>query len=48
MRQHCKSSRVLVAVLWLLALALVANAQAGITKTSFGKTDLGENIDLYA
>lgn len=47
MRQHSKVSRVLVAVLWLLALALVANAQAGISKTSFGKTDLGENIDLY-
>ena len=40
-------SRVLVAVLWLLALALVVQAQAGITKTSFGKTGLGENIDLY-
>jgi len=47
MRQHGRISRVLVAVLWLLALALVAHAQARITKTSFGKTDLGENIDLY-
>ena len=47
MRQHCKISRILVAVLWLLALTLVAHAQAGITKTSFGKTDAGENIDLY-
>lgn len=47
MRQHCKISRVLVAVLWLLTIALVAHAQAGITKTSFGKTGLGENIDLY-
>src|SRR6185436_1437306 len=47
MRQHGRNSRVLVAVLWLLALALVAHAQAGITKTSFGKTDAGENVDLY-
>ena len=47
MRQHCKISRVLVTVLWLLALALVVHAQAGITKTSFGKTDAGENVDLY-
>ena len=47
MRQHGRISRVLVAVLWLLALALVAHAQATITKTSFGKTDAGENVDLY-
>jgi len=47
MRQHGRSSRVLVTVLWLLALALAAHAQSTITKTSFGKTAAGENIDLY-
>ncbi len=40
-------SRVLVAVLWLLTIALVAQAQGTTTKQSFGKTDAGENIDLY-
>jgi aldose 1-epimerase len=40
-------SRVLIAVLWLLAIALVAQAQGTITKQSFGKTDAGENVDLY-
>jgi aldose 1-epimerase len=47
MRQDRKISRVLIAVLWLLASALVAYAQAGITKQSFGKTEAGENIDIY-
>ena len=47
MRQHARISRVLVAVLWLLTIALVAHAQATITKQSFGKTDAGENVDLY-
>ena len=47
MRQHCKIPRVLVAVLWLLTIALVVQAQAGITKQSFGKTDAGENVDIY-
>jgi len=42
-----RSSRVLIAVLWLLAIALIAQAQGTITKQSFGKTDAGENIDLY-
>jgi aldose 1-epimerase len=45
--KHGRVSRVLVAVLWLLAIALIANAQAGITKQSFGKNEAGENIDLY-
>ena len=40
-------SRVLTAVLWLLAIALVAQAQSSITRQSFGKTDAGENVDLY-
>jgi aldose 1-epimerase len=40
-------SRVLTAVLWLLAIGLVAQAQGTITKQSFGKTDAGENVDLY-
>src|SRR6185503_270189 len=47
MRQHGRISRVLVGVLWLLALACVAHAQARITKTSYGKTNAGENVDLY-
>src|SRR4029078_11620256 len=47
MRQHGRVWRVVVRVVWLLALALVAHSQATITKTSFGKTDAGENIDLY-
>lgn len=40
-------SRVLTAVLWLLAIALVAQAQSSITRQSFGKTEAGENVDLY-
>ena len=40
-------SRVLTAVLWLLAIALVAQAQGSITRQSFGKTEAGENVDLY-
>jgi aldose 1-epimerase len=47
MRQHERISRVLTAVLWLLAVALVAQAQGTIMKQSFGKTDAGENIYLY-
>ena len=47
MRQHCRISRVLVAVLWLLTIVLVVQAQAGITKQSFGKTESGENVDIY-
>ena len=39
-------SRVLVVVLWLAALAAIVQAQT-VTKTSFGKTELGEDIDLY-
>jgi len=42
-----RTLRVLVAVLWLLAVVLVAQAQGTITKQSFGKTDAGENVDLY-
>ena len=40
-----RMSRVLVVLLWLLAIAFVAEAQ--VTKRSFGKTDAGENVDLY-
>lgn len=47
MRQRQRISRILVAVLWLLAIALVAQAQATVTKQSFGKNEAGENIDLY-
>jgi len=47
MKLHGRIARVLIAALWLLAIALVAQAQPNITKTSFGKNDAGENIDLY-
>ena len=40
-------SRVFFLAILLCLSALVAHAQATITKTSFGKTDSGENIDLY-
>jgi aldose 1-epimerase len=39
--------RKLLVVLVLLLTAVVAHAQATITKTSFGKTSAGENVDLY-
>ena len=42
-----RMSRALVVVLWLLTIALIAQAQGTITKQSFGKTDAGEKIDLY-
>ena len=42
-----RMSRALVVLLWLLTIALVAQAQGTITKQSFGKNDAGENIDLY-
>src|SRR5690349_24781236 len=42
-----RMSRALVVALWLLTIALIAHAQGTITKKSFGKTDAGENIDLY-
>ncbi|HET6972701.1 MAG TPA: aldose epimerase family protein [Pyrinomonadaceae bacterium] len=45
MRLHRKISRSLVAVLWLLAIVVVTQAQ--VTKQSFGKTETGENVDLY-
>jgi len=47
MRLHGKISRILVATLWLLAIVLVAQAQVTVTKKSFGKTEAGENVDLY-
>ena len=40
-------SRVFFLTILLCLSPLVAHAQATITKTSFGKTDSGENIDLY-
>src|ERR1043165_7967911 len=44
-KQMKRMSRVLVVLLWLLAIAFVAEAQ--VTKQSFGKTDAGENVDIY-
>ncbi len=40
-------SRVFFLALLLCLSALLAHAQATIIKTSFGKTDSGENVDLY-
>ena len=39
--------RFLIALLSLSLAVVVAHAQATVTKTSFGKTSSGENIDLY-
>ena len=39
--------RKLLTVLVLFLTAVVAHAQATVTKTSFGKTSTGENVDLY-
>jgi len=39
--------RKLLTVLVLFLTAVVAHAQATVTKTSFGKTSAGENVDLY-
>jgi len=47
MRLHGKLSALLTAALLLSLIAVVAQAQATVTKTSFGKTSGGENIDLY-
>ncbi|HET6980241.1 MAG TPA: aldose epimerase family protein [Pyrinomonadaceae bacterium] len=47
MRQRQRISRILVAALWLLAIVMIAQAQASVTKQSFGKTESGENVDLY-
>jgi aldose 1-epimerase len=47
MKAYRNISRVLFIAALLCLSALVAHAQATITKTSFGKTDSGENIDLY-
>lgn len=46
MRQHKNFSYFLL-VLLLASCALIAHAQATVTKESFGKTAAGENIDLY-
>ena len=47
MRLHRNLSGLLSAALLLLLTAAIAHAQATVTKTSFGKTSSGENIDLY-
>ena len=46
MKQHRNFSYLLL-VLLLASCALVAQAQATVTKESFGKTAEGENVDLY-
>jgi aldose 1-epimerase len=46
MRQHRIFSYFLLVFL-LASCALVAHAQATVTKASFGKTAAGENVDLY-
>ena len=47
MKLNGRISLALLAALWLITIALVAQAQANITKESFGKTEAGENVDLY-
>ena len=47
MKLHGRTLRLLFAALLLSFAVAIANAQAGITKTAFGKTDAGENVDLY-
>ena len=37
----------MIALLWLLTVAVVADAQANLTKVTFGKTPDGQNVDLY-
>src|SRR5829696_1687175 len=46
MRHHRKISNLLTCVL-LLSAAVVAHAQAHLTKQNFGKTADGQNVDLY-
>ena len=46
MKQH-RSFYYFLLVLLLASCALVAHAQATVTKESFGKTAAGENVDLY-
>ena len=41
-------SRLLLVAVLIVSSALVALAQATVTKSSFGKTAAGENVDLYA
>jgi aldose 1-epimerase len=40
-------SNLFFALLLVLSSVLIAHAQAGVTKESFGKTADGENVDLY-
>ena len=47
MKAYRNISRVLLPAILLCLSALLAHAQATITKTSFGKLSTGENIDLY-
>jgi len=47
MKIHRKFLRLLSASLTLCLTAVVAYAQAGVTKDSFGKTSTGEEIDIY-
>ena len=47
MKLHGKFLRLLSAAITLCLIAVVACAQAGVTKNSFGKTSTGEEIDLY-
>ena len=47
MKAYRNISTVLLPAILLCLSALLAHAQATITKTSFGKLSTGENIDLY-
>ena len=48
MRLDGRFLRLFAAAMLLLSFAAaIAHAQAGVTKQSFGKTEAGENVDLY-
>src|SRR5215212_8846376 len=47
MKAYRNISRLLLPALLLCLIAVIAHAQATITKTNFGKTSTGEAVDLY-
>ena len=47
MRPYRSLSNLLLAFVLLVSSAILASAQATVTKESFGKTSAGENIDIY-
>ena len=47
MKLHGKFLRLLSAAITLCLTAVIAFAQAGVTKDTFGKTSTGEDVDIY-